>query len=163
MGVVRATFSIRDEKGAIGKCSFWFNQDFICEIDGSLGGYLLELAEAIDAIIRGVIIKINVTWDVDLPPSIKQVVDGKADVEETWTTVFYTNGRIGRFKNVVPTANHELDPSTDEAIGNYHLIVALPEELPADWSYGATDNRGEDIVGWDATQKTFGKDRGETE
>lgn len=164
MAIVKVTFTIRDAKEQTGKVSFYSDTEYINGPDvENLQGFIQEAAHSLDLMIKGVIIKQTVSFDVplkDFPgvyPALKGVPDVDSDIEEKALFLFPTaTGNV--FKQAIPTFRHELFgsgvmmspnqlPTNNDPVylGHWEEYMTFAIELPPEWVVAVTDSRGEDL------------------
>lgn len=162
----KISYTIKDEKDArsiMGVHVTAVNIVGILDSAGSPLEYAADLALLIEPLISGQIVAININVSVPLPAGLKTAPELTSDVEEGATFTFITADkftaqvRIPTFRETLQSG--ESVTLTNPDVSEFVVMVALPEELPANWSVGATDARGGDIVGVTRARADFKRSR----
>lgn len=143
------TATVRDAKGETAKIPFHLETPDITAIVDAADDpveFAQELARLMDAVISGQIIGLKLTILVALPGGIKTAPLDNSDVEEGVTFMLRTTTgapvrlRIATFDEAFITSEGEL--TSDTEVTDLVELMTIPEELPADWGIGLSDNRG---------------------
>lgn len=161
-----ATISVRDAKGQIANQKMHIeSQDLIAiaeESDDPVD-FLTEFALMQDGLIDGAIVGLKLTIDVQLPDGIKTNPLAIADVENAVTySLRASDGapvivRIPTFSESLLTTEGTVISTTETE--DFALMMTAPEELPADWGIGLSDNRGTPVNRLAGARETFKRSR----
>lgn len=161
-----ATMSILDAKGETSKEKFHLDSpdlDAIADAGDDPVEFIQEMARFQDAVITGQITRLMLTIEVELPSGIKTAPLALSDVQEGVLYLLRTANnsavrlRIPTFDESLILVDGTVD-SSEAAVIDLDELLTIPEELPADWGIGVTDNRGDAVKQIEyASEKFYGK------
>lgn len=160
MGLWRATFAVKDGKGEDRTTRIFLNDD-ASESAGEVVAFVQAYAVALDALIAGAIINIELHQNVPLPVGIKTVPNLAADVQEgaywVWITQngYIVRQRLPTFDEAMLVPGKEHVDMTAAEVQAFMQLTIEPIETPEEWAVYPVDGRGEDIVSLRSADEDF--------
>lgn len=163
----QATVSVIDAKGQTGKIPFHMDTpDLIDIVDTSDDpvDFVQTFCTMVDALIGGAITGAKLTIEIALPGGIKTSPLAASDVEEG--VIYLMRSNVGgAVKMRVPTfdetfINQDGSLTNDTEVADFEILLTHPEDLPADWGVGLSDNRGASVNRLVGAHEQFKSSRG---
>lgn len=163
MALWKVSILVRDAKRKLRPVNLHVNNDSVDDFSETVE-FVQEYALAVDSMITGQIVDINISQAVPLPAGLKTVPSVNSDVQEGALFVWLTGGKPYPVRQRIPTFDETLmQPGTrfvdldDAAVIAFRLLTIEPIETPAEWSTYPVDRRNINIARLKSAEEDFEK------